>query len=396
MKKRIFTALLLSGILFFYQAVCALPEDISMVEGEVHTVKTVSAVSLSAKGAPEVEESRSHSLWSETVSLVPEEATDFSCRVSVFGIPCRTIRVSVKPASFLVAAGAPIGIKIYANGLMTVGFSDIGESCPALSAGMRMGDVISAVNGIAVENTAHFKELVQEAGGKSLRITLKRDETPMEITVIPTYEDGAYKIGAWVRDSIAGVGTLTCYDPDSMRFAALGHSISDFDTGESVEVARGSIVPCSIVAVDKSTPGHAGELCGQFQSDEDLGEIEANEDYGVTGKLFSADRVQGERVPVGVSTQIHIGEAVILTTAQGEQPKKYRANISKVLSLKGTKNMIVEVTDEELLKETGGIVQGMSGSPILQDGKLIGAVTHVFVDDPTRGYGISIENMMKK
>lgn len=386
----------MSLVLYYYQAVCALPKDLSMVAGEVHTVKTVSAVSLSAKDAAEVSEQRTRSFWNETVSLCPAEKQDFSCRVAVFGIPCRTIAVSVKAPYSLVASGRPIGVKIYASGLMTVGFSDIGESCPALSAGMKVGDVILSVNDTPIQNTAHFKELVSASAGKSIRLTVKRDEDLMTIVVVPAYDTDRYKIGAWVRDSIAGVGTLTYYDPATMRFVSLGHGIADYDTGETIDVAQGSIVPCEILSVEKSAPGHAGELVGRFTDGEDLGRIERNESYGVEGYLSNVDHLAGENVPVGMSTQIHVGEAVIRTTTHGEAPKEYRANVQKVLSLKGTKNMIIEVTDETLLSETGGIVQGMSGSPILQDGKLIGAVTHVFVDDPTRGYAISVENMMRE
>ena len=393
MKKRIFTALLMSAVLFYYQSVCALPPKLSMTAGEVHTIKTVSAVSLSAGREAGVVETRTRTLWNETVSVCPTE--DFSYRVAVFGIPCRTIAVNVRPLGSLVAMGRPVGVKLYASGLMTVGFSDIGDSCPALTAGMKAGDVIMELNGTPVDSTAHFKRLVQESGGKAVRLTVKRDEQPVEIVVIPAYEEGAYKLGAWVRDSIAGVGTLTFYDPDTLHFVSLGHGIADYDTGERIEAKEGSIVPCTILSVEKSVPGKAGELRGQFTGGAALGVIEENEDYGVTGQLLTAEGLEGKAVPVGMGTQIREGSASLCTTIHGEEPAEYEVSIERVLSLKGTRNMIIRVTDERLLKETGGIVQGMSGSPILQDGRLIGAVTHVFVDDPTRGYAISVENMMR-
>ncbi|MDD3262166.1 MAG: SpoIVB peptidase S55 domain-containing protein, partial [Oscillospiraceae bacterium] len=205
---------------------------------------------------------------------------------------------------------------------------------------------------------------------------------------------GGWRAGLWVRDSAAGVGTLTFYDPQTKTFAGLGHGITDPDTHTIMPFGCGDIVPVTVSGVRSGTPGSPGELEGYFTSDSPIGTLYANSERGVFGKMKQAP--SGKAVPLCPASEVKSGPVQILCTIDGGAPKAYSAEI-ELLNIRGTqnKNMILHVTDEALLSKTGGIVQGMSGSPVLQQGRLVGAVTHVFVNDPTRGYGILAENMLK-
>jgi stage IV sporulation protein B len=208
-------------------------------------------------------------------------------------------------------------------------------------------------------------------------------------------EDNTYKVGLWVRDSTAGIGTVTFIDKNTGTFGGLGHGVCDVDTGLLMPLESGSVVDVEVTGVVKGEPQNPGELRGNF-SRVTSGNLFVNHETGVFGKINDADRVSGEVVPIGNKNSVHEGKVYIYTTILGTTPEKYEAEIIKINSDSGkTKNFMVRVTDKRLLEKTGGIVQGMSGSPILQDGKLIGAVTHVLINDPQKGYGIFIENMLE-
>jgi len=210
-------------------------------------------------------------------------------------------------------------------------------------------------------------------------------------------EDGEYRLGAWVRDSMAGIGTMTFYDPQSGTFGALGHGVTDVDTGQLLPLDHGSIMDASVKAVKKGERASPGELKGDFDLTRDSGTLYANTECGIFGKLSAEDaaRIVGAALPIAKKDEVKTGKATILATVSGNETREYDIEIEKIYSPSGsTRNLLLRVTDEELLAQTGGVVQGMSGSAILQDGKIIGAVTHVLLDDPSRGYGIFIENML--
>ena len=394
--KRCLVSWMLVMSVFLYQGIEAIPERLTMFLGEEHTIHTASAISLLVDAGEAVHIERKRSWNGEVVSVRPERAENFDCTVSVLGIPLKSVCVNVAENRTVMVAGNAVGVKIHASGLMMVGFEDIASSCPAIEAGLHIGDVMIEADGEKIQNTVHFARQIEQAEGKPMTIKVRRDGVEQEIVLTPVKDnDGIYRIGAWVRDSIAGVGTLTFYEQEDGSFASLGHSISDYDTGEMVAVDNGSIVMASIDSVEKGTAGKAGELRGRFTGEEDLGIIENNQEYGVFGKLYRPQELGGEEVPIGLKTQIYVGDVTIRTTIDGTEPKEYRARIDQILSLKGNRNMVIRITDPRLLEKTGGIVQGMSGSPILQDGKLVGAITHVFVDDPACGYAISVENMLE-
>ncbi len=318
-------------------------------------------------------------------------------------IPLKKIDVQVSPKIYVQPSGSPIGVKLYTEGVLVVGLSYVqtenGHVYPAKEAGIKEGDRILAINGIKLDTTEDMAKDINASGGKvSLKIVRGTQTMDMTATAVRGKGSSDYKLGVWVRDSTAGVGTLSFYEPESGRFASLGHAITDVDTGDILTVSDGSILNCNILSVTKGERGTPGELIGSFGSDT-IGVIEENDGLGVYGTLTNRNDISlSEPVEVATRFQIKEGEATILADVDGKGVQEYKVNIQKVSkdATIDNKGIVLKVTDHKLLETTGGIVQGMSGCPILQDGKFIGAVTHVFVNDPTRGYGILAENMIDK
>lgn len=294
----------------------------------------------------------------------------------------------------LVPVGHTVGIKLFARGVVVVKLSEGGT--PARAGGLQTGDVIVKCAGSAVTSSEQFKALLQESGGEATDLQVRRDGDSVTLSVEPSQNDqGVYGIGAWIRDSMAGIGTVTYYDPETGVFGALGHGITDVDTAQLMPFANGSILPATVKAVRKGEHGAAGELRGAFDLTGDLGSLSANTNSGIFGMLEAdGDALPlGEALPVGTAQP---GPAVIRTNVRGDAVEEFEIQIEKVLpQASNGRDLVLTVTDQELIALTGGIVQGMSGSPIIQNGALVGAVTHVLVNDPTKGYGIMIETMLK-
>jgi stage IV sporulation protein B len=315
-------------------------------------------------------------------------------------IPIKSVDVSIVDQTCVVPCGTPFGIKMYTDGVVIVGLADIqtasGSVNPAAEAGLKIGDVITQVNGEEVKTNGEVARDIENCEGKSLKLSICRDGATQTVELQPVRSetDGLYKAGLWVRDSTAGIGTLTYYNPSTKSFAGLGHGICDSDTGELMPMLTGDIVPVTINGVTKGLKGTPGELRGYFTDDNAVGRLVANVTTGVYGYLESAPTAKP--VKVAMKQDVKAGKVKILTTIDGNTPRFYDAEIERIdfRDQVQSKNLILHITDKELLTQTGGIVQGMSGSPILQNGKLVGAVTHVFVNDPTRGYGVFAENML--
>ena len=290
----------------------------------------------------------------------------------------------------LVPVGHTVGIKLFSRGIVVVKLTDGGT--PARECGLRTGDVIVKCGGSAVTSTEQFQTLLQKNGSEAADLQISRRGNSMTLSVEPSQNDqGVYCIGAWVRDSMAGIGTMTYYDPSTGVFGALGHGVTDTDTALLMPFSNGSILPSTVKAVKKGEAGSAGELRGDFDLTNDLGPLYANTGSGIFGKLNTAPGTEAA-VPVGTALP---GPAVIRANVQGDDVREYCIEILKVSSNSTDgRDLVLSVTDPALLETTGGIVQGMSGSPILQNGKIVGAVTHVLLNDPTKGYGILIENML--
>ena len=298
--------------------------------------------------------------------------------------------VKAAEARMLVPVGHTVGIKLFSRGVVVVKLTEGGT--PARECGLRTGDVIVKCGGDAVTSTEQFQSLLQKSGGSAADLQIDRDGGQITLSVEPSQNDqGVYCIGAWVRDSMAGIGTMTYYDPATGAFGALGHGVTDTDTALLMPFSNGSILPSTVKAVKKGEAGSAGELRGDFDLTRDLGPLYANTGSGIFGKLDSAPEA-GTALPTGTALP---GPATVLANVRGDEVREYDIEILKVASgSSGGRDLVLSVTDPALLETTGGIVQGMSGSPILQNGRLVGAVTHVLLNDPTKGYGILIENML--
>ena len=296
--------------------------------------------------------------------------------------------------------GMPFGVKFYTDGVTVVGFCDVeteqGKINPASIAGLKPKDMILKVNGEALMSASDLTDRIEASNGNELHLVCRRAGREFETRLKPVYCPGEsrYKTGIWVRDSGAGIGTVTFILPDTGTFAGLGHGICDSDTGALVPMRRGSVSDVTISAVVKGRAGDPGELKGYFNAGK-VGSLLGNSNCGVWGMFAKVPELHGEPLPVGLRNDIKEGDAYILCTLDSNTIGKYSVKISNInRDATGSKCYTVTVTDPKLLSVTGGIVQGMSGSPIIQDGKLVGAVTHVLINDPTTGYGIFIENML--
>jgi stage IV sporulation protein B len=299
----------------------------------------------------------------------------------------------------LVPCGSPFGIKIKTDGAVVTAMGDIdGQPSPARVAGIRTGDIIRTVNGVAIESGSDITEAVQLNSDTAV-IELIREGREMTLEVVPVQSrrDSMFRLGIWVRASSAGIGTLTFFDPEQGTFGGLGHGVCDIDTGKILPLLSGEAVSVTISGIVKGSAGAPGELSGSFMSRVPIGTIEHNTELGVFGMMNYAPSLESG-IPMAFKQEIKVGAATILSTVGGSNPKEYDIFIERIDYNENNrvKNMVIRIADEELISKTGGIVQGMSGSPILQNGMLVGAVTHVFVNDSTRGYAIFAENMFRK
>lgn len=324
----------------------------------------------------------------------------------LFGmLPVKTVRTVASATRTVTVSGAPFGVKMFADGALVVAFSDqltaLGTENPAKEAGLRLGDVIVSAAGQAIHGNEELSMAITSAEGDPIEVVFSRDGVQHTCTLTPVRDrdSGVWRAGVWVRDSSAGIGTLTFVDTEYGTFAGLGHAVSDSDTGADFPLLSGEIVPVTIIGVQKGAAGAPGELQGEFSGAAALGTVSANDATGVYGTLQNpAAAVTGQVMPVAEIQQVAPGPAQILTTIDGTAPQWYDVTIERVNMTAGdpNRNLLIRVTDDRLLSVTGGIVQGMSGSPVVQNGTLVGAVTHVLVNDPTRGYGIFAATMLER
>lgn len=320
------------------------------------------------------------------------------CLSTIWGLQTQTRAVALE-AKTLVPVGHTIGIKLFADGVVVIGLSEVETGVevrtPGADCGLQVGDVIEEANGTEVESAEQFADLLQCDGPVELQVS--RDGRELTLVAEPVLgPDGVYRLGAWIRDSMAGIGTVTFYDPATGAFGALGHGITDNDTGLLMPLSNGSVMDASVKAVKKGCVGEPGELKGSFDLTRDMGELYANTERGVFGVIESCDFIDsGQAIPVAGEGEVHAGPAVIRSNVKGDQVEEYTVEITRVLEEADMQNLLLKVTDPRLMEQTGGIVQGMSGSPIVQDGKLVGAVTHVLVNSPEKGYGITIDKMLE-
>ncbi|MCL2579781.1 MAG: SpoIVB peptidase [Oscillospiraceae bacterium] len=350
---------------------------------------------------------------SERLTLVAVEEQNLLPKVvdasgQVFGLQLRPGGEPVQEvlsyveARMVIPGGNPFGIKLRTDGVLVVGMTDVQKGTtlmnPAKEAGIKAGDILTHINGERLEEGNCVRRIVTDSNGSTLTFSLQRGGEAHEVSLSPVLSDydREFKAGIWVRDSSAGIGTITYFDPASGLFAGLGHGVCDIDTGVIMPLSTGTIVDVNISGVHAGQSGRPGELQGAFLSDSPLGALEINTEAGLFG-ILTATFPSHDPIPMARRSEIEPGPALIYATISGNKPQAFEAYVEKVnhSDISPTKNMVIRVTDQRLLDITGGIVQGMSGSPIIQNGRLAGAVTHVFVNDPSRGYAIFAENMDK-
>ena len=394
-----FAALLLSSEPV--KQLTALPETIRISEGSTARMSFSWPMTAAVTQDQPVVSSLSETLSDATqLSLTGQSEGRASLTLRLLGfLPVRTLGISVDESRTVVPGGQSVGVALATDGVVVVGLSDLGGTIPspARLAGLKAGDIIASVDGAPLGSTAQLTERV--SAGTPMRLTIDRGGARHALDVEPVRAaSGSFRIGAWVRDSTAGIGTMTFYDPQNGGYGALGHAITDADTGTVLPVQRGDLMESVVTAIRPGRKGEPGELVGRFTPESRvLGSILSNNARGIYGRLDQP--LQSELYPDGVSVmssgEVQVGSAQLLTTLDGAGVRAYDCEIVRLTgSPTSERGFVLRVTDQALLSRTGGIVQGMSGSPILQNGRLAGAVTHVFVSDPTRGYGIFIENML--
>lgn len=349
-------------------------------------------------------ENNLHVNLAETAFFYSEKMDHYTMKLKLFGVvPFKTVSVQVVDEKTLIPAGIPVGIYLKTDGILVIATGEFeGEDGQEKSPAGRLlqaGDYIAFLNGEKIINKKQFVQRIAECDGREMILTIRREEQEFDLALKPEKNiSGEYKLGIWIRDNAQGVGTLTFIDENN-HYGALGHGINDTDTAEILNLKSGSLYKTDIISITKGVHGTPGELTGviDYKEENRIGTIEENQISGIFGEVYESvnDSVAASALPVAYRQEVQIGPAQILSSL-GEEPQYYDVEITELHLDHDNVNRGIElkVTDQFLLEKTGGIVQGMSGSPIIQDGKLVGAVTHVLVNDPTRGYGIFIENML--
>ncbi|QYR24196.1 SpoIVB peptidase [Paenibacillus sp. sptzw28] len=399
-----------------FQHFAAFPNELRLFSGQlkqldygmpVHAQVTFDPQMLRINGSA----ARSFSInLNKPLSIESRHSGETTMQLKLFGkIPFKTVRVNVIPDLKVIPGGQTIGVKVKSAGIMVVGHHQVVNAkgtklSPGEAANLQLGDLIVRINGKYVNDVHKVAEMAEEAGRSKqpLQLSVKRGTHHFQTKLSPVFdsEDRAWRLGLYIRDSAAGVGTLTFFAPDQGVYGALGHVITDMDTQTPIEVGEGQILQSNVTSINKSQSGEPGEKRANFiKESKVLGNIERNTPFGIFGKMkeLPSHSYNEKPVPVAFAEEVKEGPAQLLTVVNGQKVERFDVQIVHVAhqSSPATKGMVIKITDSRLLQKTGGIVQGMSGSPIIQNGKLVGAVTHVFVNDPSSGYGCFIEWMLQ-
>lgn len=381
------------GIVFFGEK--TIPDHIHLVGSEQINLSEIYSLDVSEESGVKTANTDS------TVSLTDGDGErEYKVDITLLNaIPVKSSTVSVSKRQYVVAGGEAFGIRLYTDGVIVVGMDEVltesGTANPGKSAGLEIGDVITALDGNKIKKVSELTDYFANVNGNEIGVSAVRNGKPFEatITLVKSVSDGKNKAGLWIRDSTAGVGTITYFDKKTGVFGGLGHAVCDVDSGVLMPMLTGDAVEAVISGCYKGTNGVTGELCGVF-TNKNIGSLKINCSNGIYGVLDT--RYDGKEIPVATKQEVTEGPVKIISTVDENGPQYYDAEIVKILKTSDSsgKNMIIEVTDSALIEKTGGIVQGMSGSPIIQNGMLVGAVTHVFVNNSLQGYAIFAENML--
>ena len=404
MKKFIKMLLLvffLIVILIYTLVIEKIPENIVLFQGEQISFKTLFGIRIK-KQADILETSSNNN------QEISDKIGSTNLKVSLFNkITLKEINIDVIPKTKVVLIGKIAGVKLYTSGVLVVGMSEIrGQDNkkykPYENTGIEEGDTITKINEIEINSTDELIEKVNNSNGEELNIEYLHENEIKECSITPVKQtNNEYKLGLWVRDSAAGVGTVTFYEPETKTFGALGHGISDIDTGKLIDISKGEFVTTKILNIEKGQKGEPGKIQGSIEKGTTIGNINKNTRFGIYGVVDNLSAINidmSKEMEVALRDEIKIGKATILCSLDNEIPQEYEIEIEKIYidNNYDNKSMEIKVTDEKLLEKTGGIIQGMSGSPIIQNGKFIGALTHVLVNNPEEGYGVFADIMIKQ
>ncbi len=406
--KQFFCIAILIVIYVYVCNITLLPNSVIIFEGEELNLKTVVGLKIKRANGTNMPVIQASNLGESEQSSKYETAGTFELNLNLFGtIPVKEIDVNVIPKTKVVPMGNLIGAKLYTSGVLVVGMSEIQgddqqKHKPYEGSGIEEGDMIVEMDSKKIANTDELVETVNSSKGKAIQIKYVRNDEIITTGIQPIKsEDNEYKLGLWVRDAAAGVGTLTFYEPSTGKFAALGHGIVDVDTGDIINIANGELVTSNLVAIKKGEKGTPGEIKGSIDSGVTIGNISKNTNFGVFGLVSNKNNLNlngAKEYEVALRSEIQTGEAEIICELENGKKEQYKIEISKIYTSNNydNKSMMIKITDERLLQKTGGIIQGMSGSPIIQNGKFVGAITNVLVSDPTTGYAIFGDLMVKQ
>lgn len=402
MKKIIYFILILFLIvsLIYISDIENIPNSFIVFNNEELNIKTLFGM--------KIENSKIYSK-SNTLQTVMKNIEDDNSvkkiKLKLFGVTVKEISVNTMEEPEVVVLGNVIGMKLYTKGVLVVGMSEIyGQDSvsykPYENTGIQEGDTIIEVNNNAICSTDELINCINESKGKTIKLTYVHNEEKKEVSITPVETDiNSYKIGLWVRDTAAGVGTATFYDKTSNKIAALGHGILDADTEELIDVSTGELTTADIVSVIKGESGNAGKIQGVIEKQTEIGKIIKNTSFGVFARTTNYSIIDYKKtMKIALRNEIKIGEATLLCSLDSNEIKEYKVQIEKIYvdNNVNNKSMLIKINDKELIDKTGGIIQGMSGSPIIQNNKLIGALTHVLVQEPTKGYAIFADLMVKQ
>ena len=387
-------------VIFIYTCnITLLPNNLILIQGEMLNLKTAYGITLGEDADSEGILQASSNINKNKVSNIGK----LDVKLNLFGkFKVKDMTVNVIPNTKVIPVGKAIGMKLYTDGVLVVGMSEINGKKPYENTGIQEGDRIIEINSEKVDSTDELIETVNKSNGKKIAVKYKRNEDIITTSIEPAKtDDDQYKLGLWVRDAAAGVGTMTFYEPSSGMFAALGHGITDIDTSDLIQIANGELVTTNILSIVKGEKGAPGEIRGTIENGVSFGNIYKNTKYGVYGNVLNKSRLElnsAEEMEVALRNEIKTGKAQILCELQDGKIERYEIEIQKLFinNNEDNKSMVIKVTDKRLIEKTGGIIQGMSGAPIIQNGKFAGAVTHVLVNDPTIGYGVFADIMIKQ
>lgn len=403
MKKFFLKLLLVFFLLVFYAyflLIETIPDKLVLFEGENINIKKLFGISIKQENEEILETSSN--------SAISEEVGKKELEVSLFDkVKLKTVEVNTLPKTTVIPVGNIAGLKLYTNGVLVVGMSEIEgkdnkKYKPYENSQIQEGDTIIQINENIINSTQDLIDEVNNSKGENVNIKYIHEEETKECSIEPVQAyDNQYKLGLWVRDSAAGVGTVTFYEPETKSFGALGHGITDIDTQQLINIASGEFVTTRILDIEKGEEGIPGRIQGTVENQENIGTIYKNTKFGIYGivdNMSSLNIDSSKEMELALRDEIQTGKATILCSLDNRNVQEYEIEIEKIFKENNydNKSMKIKITDPKLIEKTGGIIQGMSGSPIIQNGKFVGAVTHVLVNDPTQGYGVFGDIMLKQ